>query len=89
MKVFSKLIFINKSTDLIKFRYVKEHETTDSTWGFINGEVPKEFEDREYKWIEASNSELSCNQMKIVILNKIKSIVNGVDINQEDISIQE
>ena len=49
MKVFSKLIFINKSTDLIKFRYVKEHETTNSTWGFINGEISKEFEDREYK----------------------------------------
>jgi hypothetical protein len=49
MKVFSKLIFINKSANSIKFKYVKEHETTDSTWGFINGEVPKEFEDREYK----------------------------------------
>jgi hypothetical protein len=49
MEVFGKLVFINKSANSIKFKYVKEHETTDSTWGFINGEVSKEFEDREYK----------------------------------------
>ncbi len=49
MKVFRKLIFINKSANLIKFQYVKEHKPTNSTRGFINGEVPKEFKDREYK----------------------------------------
>jgi hypothetical protein len=49
MKVLSKLIFINESTDSIKFQYVKEHKSTNSTRGIINGEVPKELKDREYK----------------------------------------
>jgi hypothetical protein len=49
MKVFGKLIFINESTDSIKFQYVKEHKPTNSTRGIINGEVPKELKDRKYK----------------------------------------
>jgi hypothetical protein len=49
MEVFGKFIFINKSTNSIEFQYVKEHKSTNSTWGFINGKVPKEFEDRKYK----------------------------------------
>jgi hypothetical protein len=49
MEVFSKFIFINKSTNSIEFRYVKEHKSTDSTRGFINGEISKELKDREYE----------------------------------------
>jgi hypothetical protein len=57
MKVFSKFIIINKSADLIKFGYVKEHETTNGTWSTPNGDVSKEFKDGEDKRILTSTSE--------------------------------
>ena len=63
MKVLSELILINKSANLIKFQYVKEHIPTNSTRSIINGEVPKELKDREYKRVHSSTSELSCNKM--------------------------
>jgi hypothetical protein len=49
MKVFSKFIFINKSSNFIKFIYIKEHKSTDGTRCAPNGDVSKEFKDGEYK----------------------------------------
>ncbi len=57
MKIFSKFIIINKSADLIKFRYVKEHETTDSARSAPYCNISEELKDGEDRRILPSTSE--------------------------------